>query len=100
VGHNNFIQRNRDQEIMKTREEIRQAVELELHTTFGVKRELLKPGADLYADLDIDSIDAIDLLVKMQKLTGKRIQPEAFKAVRTLDDVVTVIDRLVNGPGH
>lgn len=85
---------------MQTREDIRQAVERELHESFGIKRELLKPDADLYTDLDIDSIDAIDLLVKMQKITGKRIQPEAFKAVRKLDDVVTIIDRLVNGPGH
>ncbi|MGH7441053.1 MAG: acyl carrier protein [bacterium] len=82
---------------MKTKEEIRQAVEKELHETFGIKLEFLKPDANLYTDLDIDSIDAIDLLVKMQKLTGKRIQPEAFKAVRTLDDVVTTLDRLVNG---
>lgn len=85
---------------MKTREEIRKVVDRELQESFGIKPELLKPGADLYTDLDIDSIDAIDLLVKIQKLTGKRIQPEAFKAVRTLDDVVTVIDRVVNGEGH
>jgi len=85
---------------MNTKEEIRQIVEKELHEIFGIDRELLKPGADLYVDLDIDSIDAIDLMVKMQKLTGKRIQPDDFKSVRTLDDVITVIDRLVNGPQH
>ncbi|HTB23026.1 MAG TPA: acyl carrier protein [bacterium] len=85
---------------MKTRDEIRHAVESELHENFGIKRELLRPDADLYTDLDIDSIDAIDLMVKMQKLIGRRIQPEAFKAVRTLDDVVSVIDGLVNGPEH
>jgi acyl carrier protein len=85
---------------MMTKEELRAAVEKELHETFGIAKERLKPSADLYADLDIDSIDAIDLLVKMQKMTGKRIQPEAFKAVRTLDDVVSVLDRLLNGEGH
>jgi acyl carrier protein len=79
------------------REEIRVAVENELHETFGIERERLLPEADLYTDLDIDSIDAIDLLVKLQKLTGKRIQPEAFKSVRKLGDVIEVLDGLVNG---
>ncbi len=85
---------------MKTREEILQIVVTELHDTFGIEAERLKPEADLYNDLDIDSIDAIDLMVKLQKITGRRIQPEDFKAVRRLEDVVTVIERLVNGPGH
>ncbi len=81
-----------------TREELRERVESELCENFGVDRAKLRPDADLYQEMGIDSIDAIDLLVKLQKLTGKRIQPEAFKAVRTIDDVVTVLDGLVNGP--
>ena len=42
----------------------------------------------LYTDLDIDSIDAVDLAVKLKQLTGKRLQPEVFKSVRTVQDVV------------
>jgi len=81
---------------MRTREEIMAAVADALHDTFGIERERLKPDAQLYQDLEIDSIDAIDLMVKLQKLIGKRMQPEAFKAVRTIDDVVNVIEKLVN----
>ena len=40
--------------------------------------------AHLYNDLDIDSIDAVDLAVKLKQLTGKRLQPEVFKKVRTV----------------
>ena len=54
------------------------------------------PGAHLYDDLGIDSIDAIDLMVKLQKMIGKRMQPEPFKAVRTIEDVVGVIHTLIN----
>jgi acyl carrier protein len=82
---------------LKTQEDVRRLVVKTLHETFGLPEERLLPGADLYKDLEIDSIDAIDLLVKMQKLTGKRLAPEAFKSVRTLDDVVTAVHRLVNG---
>ena len=47
--------------------------------------------ANLYKDLDIDSIDAVDLIIKLKEITGRRIQPEAFKQVRTVGDVVNVV---------
>jgi acyl carrier protein len=81
---------------LQTREEIQAAVISTLHETFGLELDRLTPGADLYKDLDVDSIDAIDLLVKLQKMTGKRMQPEAFKTVRTIGDVVSAIEKLVN----
>ena len=81
---------------MKTQAEILEAVVQVLHETFGIERERITPEADLHADLDIDSIDAIDLLVKLQKLTGRRLSPEAFKRVRKIKDVVAVVHQLVN----
>lgn len=81
---------------LKTRDEIMAAVVGALNETFGIEKGRLVPSAELYKDLEIDSIDAIDLMVKLQKMIGKRMQPEAFKAVRTIDDVVTVIEKLVN----
>ena len=83
---------------LKTKAEVQAVVVKTLGETFGLPVEKLVPSADLYKDLEIDSIDAIDLLVKMQKLSGKRMAPEAFKSVRTLDDVVEAIHRLINQP--
>ncbi|WP_341503726.1 acyl carrier protein [Gallaecimonas sp. GXIMD4217] len=51
--------------------------------------------AHLYQDLDLDSIDAVDLVVKLQDLTGKKIQPDQFKAVRTVGDVVEAVMSLL-----
>jgi len=51
--------------------------------------------ANLYDDLDLDSIDAVDLVIKLQEMTGKRIKPEEFRSVRTIGDVVVVVDRLL-----
>lgn len=45
----------------------------------------------LVEDLDLDSIDAVDMIVHLQNMIGKRIKPEAFKSVRTVGDVVDVI---------
>lgn len=47
--------------------------------------------ARLYQDLDLDSIDAVDLVVHLQNITGKKIQPDEFKSVRTVQDVVDAV---------
>lgn len=52
----------------------------------------VQPDALLYEDLDIDSIDAVDLLVHLKSLTGKDIAPERFKEVRSVADVVAVLE--------
>ena len=65
-----------------------------LHEAFDIDPARITMDANLYTDLDIDSIDAIDLAVKLQKLTGKRMVPEKFKAVRTVSDMVTAIEVL------
>ena len=61
-----------------------------LHELFELDRARITPEANLYTDLDIDSIDAVDLAVKFKDLTGKRLSPEAFKSVRTVQDVVAL----------
>lgn len=62
---------------------------------FELDKSELTPESNLYADLDIDSIDAVDLAVKLKQLTGKRMQPEVFKTIRTIGDVVAALDGLV-----
>jgi len=55
----------------------------------------IKPESRLYEELELDSIDAVDLVVHLQKTTGKKIKPEMFKSVRTVQDVVDAIDELL-----
>jgi len=69
-----------------------------LHETFEIERERIQPQSRLYEDLDIDSIDAVDLIVRLKPLVGKRMNPEAFKTVRTVQDVADAMVRLVNDP--
>lgn len=49
----------------------------------------------LYEDLDIDSIDAVDMIVELKKLTGKKIKPDEFKSVRSVEDVVDAVYKLM-----
>jgi len=61
---------------------------------FDIDAADILPEAKIYEDLDIDSIDAIDLIVRLKEITGKKIPPERFKEVRTIGDIVEVLNSL------
>jgi acyl carrier protein len=69
-----------------------------LNETFDIDAAVVTPASRLYDDLEIDSIDAVDLIVQLKPLVGKRLQPEAFKSVRTVQDVVDALHSLVSSP--
>jgi acyl carrier protein len=78
-----------------SREQIFSELTRELCALFELKPEQITPKARLYDDLDLDSIDAVDLAVRLQDLTKKRIRPEQFKAVRTVEDVVDAVEQML-----
>lgn len=55
----------------------------------------ITPESRLYEDLELDSIDAVDMIVHLQKRTGRKIAPETFKSVRTVQDVVDALENLL-----
>jgi acyl carrier protein len=71
-----------------THEEIYAKLAGYLEEMFEVPAEKISLKARLSEDLDLDSVDAVDLVVKLQELTGKKIKPDQFKTVRTVGDVV------------
>ena len=81
--------------IPTNKEEIYSWVVNILHEMFELDKARITPEANLYSDLDIDSIDAVDLAVKLKQLTGKRLEPEVFKKVRTVQDVVDALSGLL-----
>ena len=62
---------------------------------FEIDPQDITPEARLYEDLELDSIDAIDMIVHLQKKIGKKIKPEEFKTVRTVQDVVDAVEHLL-----
>ena len=79
-----------------TQQEIFTQIQQMLASLFEIEPEEIKPESKLFEELELDSIDAIDLVVKLQKTIGKKIMPEDFKNVRTVQDVVDVGYKLVN----
>lgn len=49
----------------------------------------------LFTDLDLDSIDAVELAIQLQSLTGRRVKAEEFKGVRTVADVVDTVYQML-----
>jgi acyl carrier protein len=58
---------------------------------FDVDESSVTMDANLYEELQIDSIDAVDLLVQLKEITGQKIAPETFKEVRTIRDVLNAL---------
>jgi acyl carrier protein len=80
---------------MKTKEEILKEISAVLIDEFECDSEKVTPEARLYEDLDLDSIDAVDLVVRLQQQTDIKVNTDDFKSIRTLGDVVSVIERLL-----
>jgi acyl carrier protein len=80
---------------MMTKETVFAKVKEVLVREFELDDAAVTPEANLVADLDLDSIDAVDLIVKMKPYVSGKIEPEQFKTVKTVQDVVEVLYPLV-----
>jgi acyl carrier protein len=78
------------------RDEILAQIRKYMVMLFDTPPDAIVRDADLARDLDLDSIDAVDLVVELQKLTGRKIKPEEFKTVRTVGDVVERVYELTH----
>jgi len=80
-----------------THEEALQKVREIFAKNFSLKPEEVLPSSKLYEELKLDSLDAVDLVLELQDLTGKKIKPEVFKGVRTVEDVIAIIVTIESG---
>jgi len=80
---------------MQTREQIQEAIRDIMVEMFEMNPAAIVPEAKLYDDLDFDSIDAVDMIVRLKEVTGKMVKPEDFKSARTIGDVVEAVYKLM-----
>ena len=66
-----------------------------LADSFQLDPVTIKLDSHLFKDLDLDSIDAVELAIQLQDFTGRRVKAQEFKDVRTVGDVVTTIHRML-----
>lgn len=82
-----------------SKEEILAKIKETLVKDFDCDEAALVPEARFYEDLDIDSIDAVDLIVRMRNEVPFDVSADEFKSMRTIGDLAELLERLVNGQG-
>ena len=80
---------------MENREDILQLIREIMLEIFEIEENLVTLDARLNEDLDFDSIDAVDMIVKLKDITGKAVKPDDFKNARTINDVVEAVYKLM-----
>ena len=80
---------------MLSRDDIYQKLAAYLEEMFEIPPEKISMDARLSEDLDLDSIDAVDLIVRLQELRSRKLNPEEFKSVRTVSDIVERVHELL-----
>ncbi len=78
-----------------SREDILKELTKILVNDFEIEEEKITPEANLFEDLEFDSIDAVDLAVRLQDFTKQKISPDNFKQIRTINDVVDAVLELL-----
>lgn len=81
-----------------TRDDLFKKLQQILFDNFEIAPERITPDSNLYAELELDSIDAVDLVIQVQELIGKKIGSDEFKAARTVNDVLDVVEKLLAAP--
>lgn len=79
---------------MQTYDEVLDRIRATLVELFELPAQNVTPQARLIQDLQIDSIDVVDLMDHVRRYTGRKVSAEDFRSVRTVDDLVAVVQRL------
>ena len=83
---------------MHIHDEIMERIRATLVELFDLEPEEITPKARLFEDLEIDSIDVVDLMDHVRRFTGQKVSAEDFRSVRTVGDLIVVIERLQQVP--
>jgi len=84
------------QSAMSKEEVLARVIEL-MTESFGMDSAEVLPTAHLFDDLDLDSIDAIDLVVGLEEETGLRVAEDELREIRLVQDIVDLVHRKLEG---
>lgn len=76
---------------MHSKDEVLKWVVEILTREFGLDAANLCPETHLAEDLDLDSIDAIDMAVRIEEKTGLTLSGEDLQSIQTIQDAVDLI---------
>ena len=65
---------------------------------FEIPQEQVTPAARLVEDLELDSLDAVVLAIRVEEETGLELDEDEFKALDTVASLVALVQRHQQGP--
>jgi len=78
------------------KEEILEGLRDMMVELFEFDREDIQLESHVVNDLDLDSIDAIDMAVQLQEITGCKVDESEMRSIRTVSDIVDMVYALLN----
>jgi acyl carrier protein len=75
-----------------TREQIFEDLRATMVELFELSPDAVTLEAGLREDLDLDSIDAIDMAARLHRLTGRKLDMSSLKKLTTVSDVVDLVE--------
>lgn len=85
--------------MFQSEEEIYQQIRQTMEKMFDLKEDDIVAAARLYEDLDVDSIDAVNMIIELRRATGRTIPAERFREARTVGDVVSTVQQIFSSEG-
>lgn len=85
--------------MLQSEEEIYQQLRQTMEKMFDLEADEIVASARLYEDLDVDSIDAVNMIIELRRVTGKPIPAERFREARTVGDVVSTVQQIFSSEG-
>ncbi|GAB4198760.1 MAG: hypothetical protein OHK0013_08280 [Sandaracinaceae bacterium] len=76
---------------LPSREDVLARIVEILSDSFEIEKSKIKPESTLYEELDLDSIDAIDIFTQLRELTGRRPDPAEARNVRTVEQLIDFV---------
>lgn len=65
-----------------------------LSEQLGISRDKITLESDIVNDLGADSLDVVELLMNLEESTGKTIPDEKVSEIKTVGDLVKVLQTL------
>jgi acyl carrier protein len=72
--------------------EILREIQVMMKELFELDSERIQPEARLVEDLELDSLDALDLAVKVEETIGLAFDEAKLRQLRTVQDVIVAIE--------
>ena len=82
-----------------SRDEIIAHVNRTLHEEFEVPEDEIQPDKLLREDLELDSLDAVDMIVALEQALKIRVDEEEAKKIRNVGDIYDFVEKMLQrGP--